>query len=684
MNDFEQLRQRVNRLQLELQDVGGQLAANQRPALGSPLTSFAPPETTTAPSAVNQIRNGEFGHSVDTWFDAAPSPTADEGKECAHWFSNNTPVAGQLLSFVNALTNPVNKTLKAYVDDGGVHSTYDPAYCDWDRDTGQARLQGSKSLDAPFPNNRVVVPNRRVIYVGALIALRNDQIRVPSDCRIYAGIWDNTVSAPRPDWVAGAPFAISGAVRGTPATTTERRYKVFAFTDRGYTYLSTELTIAAAPSDAAFATSDVFLTWRPIPGILEYHIYRHDITAAKFRKLVEIASGANNYVDNGSILPGQDDVGGYPTSTNTSPLAYVATRDNELGDLPIDELESWAALFLNVPIPSDYDVALTTAEQVLRLGMTKALDREVTDAVVNNGSTNLDSASAVFTALDTGRSVTITKGADVHATTITFVDVDSVTMATPWPHANAVDATLYITEGGDHGILIDAVHASYVSGAAFAPNADDLNRLTNGGQNPIAAPNHSSQGGSGGGGGFDPGDGGITGGGCVAVDCPVNVWIGNSLESLPWKAINHADVLFSGDLRPNTVVRKPKARTLNLQVVRVRATWLYDIEIPCSPRHPLITSRLDRIGRAVETLTGSDHVMISIDGKVSRKRIREIVITGRASDTGTFVLGPGHVYVAGRIFYRSRFHKFVASLLGLFRRKPPVVGVLSHNVKALP
>lgn len=678
MNDFEQLRQKVNRMQLEMQDLGGRIGAIQPPFIGSPLTGFVPPVGTTSPSAVNQVRNGEYGHSVDTWFDATPSPTLDEGKECAHWFSNDVPVAGQVLSFVNALTSSANKTLKAYGDFGGVHSTYDPAYCDWDRNTGQARLHGLKSLDAPFPTNRVVVPNRSVIYVGALIALRNEQIRVPSDCRIYAGIWDNTVSAPRPDWVAGAAFAITGSVRGTPATTTERRYKVFASTDRGYTYLSSELTIAAAPSDAGFATADVFLTWKSIPGILEYHIYRHDITAAKYRKLVEIASGANNYVDNGAILPGQNDVGGYPAATSTTPLAYVATLENELSGLPIDELESWATLFLNIPIPSDYDVGTTTAEQVLRLGLTKALDREVLDAVVNNGSTNLDSATAIFTALDTGRTVVITKGANTHTTTITFVDVDSVTLAVAWPHANAVGATLYIIGGGDHGILLDAIHVSYVSGAAFAPNGDDLNRLTNGGQNPIAAPNHSSQGGSGGDGGSEPGDGGIGRfEGCIAVDCPVNVWVGNSLESIAWKAITFGEALFSGDLRPNHVLRKPPARTLSLQLVRVRATWLYDIEIPCSPGHPLITSMFDRKGRAVETQKAGDPVMISIDGKVARKRIREIVDTGEAADVGTFTLAPGHVYAAGRIHYRSFIHRLLAGIL----RLNPVVGVLSHNVK---
>src|SRR6185503_11468227 len=115
-----------------------------------------------------------------TWFDAVASPTADEGKECAYWFSNDAPVVGQVLSFINALTSSVNKTLKAYINDGGVHSTYDPAYCDWDRALGQMRLQGTKSLDAPLPNNRVAVPNRAALYVGAVIALRNEQIRVPA------------------------------------------------------------------------------------------------------------------------------------------------------------------------------------------------------------------------------------------------------------------------------------------------------------------------------------------------------------------------------------------------------------------------------------------------------------------------------------------------------------------------
>lgn len=676
MNKQEQLRADVSRLQLQLNDIGAQLGANQTqpPTISSPDKSFQPIPVTTSPSAVNQIRNGEASHSNNTWYEAVAAPTADKGKECGIWFSNDAPVAGQVLDFTTGITNPTNKTLKAFVNDGGVHSTYNAAYCDWDRARGIIRLTGDKSLDQPLSSNRVVTPNRPVQYVGALIALLNSTIVIPSDCHVYAGIWDNTNSAPRPDWLQGSAFALSGSVRGTPAATTERRYKVLAFTDRGFTYLSTEVTLGSAPSDAAFATSDVFLSWRVVPGILRYAVYRQDITAAKYRLLrTDIIGGS--YVDNGSLV--DDDVGGYPSATDTLLKAYTATRDGDLGNVPVDG-SPWAVLSLNPAIPRDYDQGTTTAEQVLRLGLTKALDRRMIDAVSVAASTTVQSATGNFTALDTGRlatlyaadGVTVKHGPEA----ITFVDATHVTFATAVATSNT-GAVLYIVGGGDHGLLIDALHMSYVPGAAFAANPED-DRLTKGGQNPIAAPSSSSQGGAGGGGDIDPGGGGI---GCVTLDCPIGVMVGHRLESLSWRAILTGEFLFSGDLRPNQVFRKPTARTESLQLVRIRASWLYDIELPCSPKHRVITEPLDSRGRAVEDLRPGDRILSNIDSVVERRSIRKIVNTGQEANVGTFVLGSGHVYSAGRVHYRSWFHLWIARLL----RIHPVVGVLSHNEKPI-
>lgn len=674
MKSDVQLRQQVNRLQLELNDLTTRLGGNQiqPPSLDSPLPTLTPIPPITPPSAVNQVRNGEAGHSNDTWFNPPPgAPTSDAGKECAWWFSHDPAFTGQVLDLSISPANPNNHTLKAFIDDGGQHSTYNAQYCDWDRSEGVIRLTGDKTLDAPLPHNRLVVPNRPIDFLGCLIALRNSTIVVPSSLRIFAGLWDELLG----DWIAGAaPFVVNHVVRGTPAGTTERRYRILASTDRGFTYLSEEEVVANAPSDTSYSTADVFLSWQSIPGILEYKVYRHDVTAAKFRLLSEIGSGANSYVDNGSVL--NDDVGGYPEGTTNTPRAYVATQSQDLLDLPVDG-EPWASLFLNIPVPSDYNSSQTTGEQVLRIGMTMPLDRRMIDARVTNGSTNILSDSAVLTILDVGRAITVSDGVNTHSTTIAaLVDEENVTMAAAWPFADAVDATLYITAGGDHGLLIDAIHLSYVSGSAFAPNPDDGNRLQNGGQNPITAPTSSSQGSAGGGGGTGGGEGGIGDFGCITLDCPVNVLVGNAIENLLWGAVRAGEVLFSGDLRPNRVLRTVRKHTINLQLVRIRATWLYDIEVPCSPGHPILRNNLDSQGIAVQYLRREDTVLVSINGHVQRKRIREIIDTGEAAEVGAPSLYPGHIYSAGRVRWRG----WLRRLIGRFIR-PPVVGALAHNLK---
>jgi len=670
------LRQQVNRLQLELNDLSAQLGGNQiqPPTLDSPFPTLTPIAPVAPPSAVNQVRNGEAGHSNDTWFNPPPgAPTSDAGKECAWFFTHDPPFRGQILDFSISPANPNNHTLKAFINDGGVHSNYNAQYCDWDRAEGVIRLQGDKTLDAPLPNNRVVVPNRPIDFLGCLIALRDDRMVVPQPLRIFAGLWDEVLG----DWIAGAaPFVVNHIVRGTPSGTTERRYRILAHTDRGFNYLSEEEIVTDAPSNTGYSTSDVLLSWQSIPGILEYKVYRHDVVAGKFRLLSEIGSGANSYVDNGSVL--NDDVGGYPPSTTNTPRAYVATQSQDLLDLPVDG-EPWASLFLNIPVPSDYDSSTTAGEQVLRIGMTVPLDRRMTDAKVNNASTNLFSDSAVFTTLDVGRAIEVSDGVNTLPTTIAaLVDEENVTLSAPWGFPNAVDATTYIVGGGDHGLLIDAIHLSYVSGAAFAPNADDVNRLANGGQNPITAPTSSSQGSAGGGGSTGGGEGGITffdgSGGCVALDCPVNVLIGNGIESVIWQAVQVGETLFSGNLRPNRVLRKPVRKTLSLQLVRIKATWLYDIEVPCSPAHPLLTNFLDSQGRAVQYLRRGDSVLVSINGHVRRKTIRQIINTEIACEVGTFSLYPSHIYSAGRVRWRGCLRMLIGRL---FRR--PVVGALCHN-----
>lgn len=541
-----------------------------------PRTDFEPVEPAPQVAAVNQLRNGDLSHSVRTWNSGA---AGDQDLECAHFFTNDAPSTGQQLFETTAATSSTNQTLKS-----STHSTYNSAYCDWDRTNGIGRLEGTKTLDAPLPSN-TARPNTGLMCVGLRAARRNSSIALASSCRIYAGIWDNT--AGQRDWLkANSAFALTATPRGTPGASVERRYKVLLYTDRGYTYLSSEATVASAPADGSYSsTVDVYLTWRAIPGILEAHVYMFVPSTGTYR-LLEKTSGSS-YADNGTFQ--NVTVTAYPTATDDRAKAYVATETDALTDLAVDGVDSeWDTIFLNIPIPYNYNVGVTTDKQWLRIGLSVA------------------------------------------------------------------------PTGGDHGVLVDLVHVSYVPGATYAPHPEDLNRS----MQPAAAPNGSSQGGVGSGGGTDPGGGGVS---CVEVSTPIAIYEGERECTVPFIGVRQGAMVVSTELRANRVTKIRRASCPSLVYLRTEN----GVELLCSPSHRVITGRNDRNGRAVERLCKGDFVLTYLDGRVERSRVAEIRDTGQPGEVGTFSLEPAHVYVAGR--QRRRF----------FRRRARVAGVLAHNLKML-
>jgi hypothetical protein len=167
-------------------------------------------------------------------------------------------------------------------------------------------------------------PDTALECVSFIIALANSYIRVPSGYRLSAGIWDNT--AGQLDWLkASSAFALTGFVEGAPAATTERRYKILAHTDRGYTFLSTELTLVGAPTDPSFISNSVEVRshGRPIEGILTYKVYRYNVVAATYEYIGVNDNGTIGFIDNNPSE--RSVVGGYPAATDDRAKAYVAT-----------------------------------------------------------------------------------------------------------------------------------------------------------------------------------------------------------------------------------------------------------------------------------------------------------------------------------------------------------------------
>lgn len=653
-----------------------QLLANENRALpsldqgiggGATLpTLFTPVVPGVTPQAVNQLRNGDLGFSVWGWFETTlPVTNADEDEECAWFYSNTIPVNGQEIVLINNFTDPAtpNVTLKS-----PAHSDYDPNFCDWDPTDGVARLNGTYTIDAPWPSN--ITGPGKTVYIVFIAAKRNQYISLPSPFRIYCGVWDNT--AGQRDWIqAGAAFTLSGSTIGTPSSTTERRYKIHARTDRGYSFLSDELTLANSPADGAFEPDFVYnsLNWTRLPnnqGILSYDIYRYDVVANQYWLLEEATNGSQNYADQNTFLR---EVSGYPTATYDRGIAYVATTSGNLNNLAVDGVSAaWDTLIVPVQVPPNYNQGNTSAassNQILRIGQTRAADVYLTDVVTINGSPTITSAAAQFVVEMEGLSGTLTyNDTSVDVKLDTYVSATNFTLQSNVTF-DATDATLLIEGGGFHGVLIDLIHASFQSGATFSPNAEDLNRTLQ----PRAAPDGSSQGGTGigGSGNEGGGDGGIR---CLAEGIPVmtrgRYGVTRTLVENLFKNLPVESELFN---TPNYISTNNRYWCDNIWRVETDQ-WA----IECSPQHLLTTSQTDQRGVQVQLLKPGDFTLTETNGFIGREKLIICEATGRGGYVRQPSLYPRHVYIAGkakRSFWQKLFRKTV---LG---------GFLQHNVKPL-
>lgn len=404
----------------------------------------------------------------------------------------------------------MNQTLKTTA-----HTDYDPAYADWAVESGVARFGSTKSVDNLVPG-RIVLPSR-TYYVSFILARVNQYIVFPDTAYIYAGFWlNNGVDS---YWIQGdGTFAVTGSVNGSPSTTIDRKYRIFARTDRATSFLSTELDIPAAPTNAAFALgASVSLTWNRLSdvGIISYDVYRK--TGAVYELLQQVESGANTYLDNNVVERTES---GYPTATDDRSIALTTTRTdkspNGLNALFVNGRDvQWSTLSMPIRVPFDYDSSVGD-EQWLRIGFggltDEAADLRLSEATVT-GTTTITTTQGLLTADQVGLDVTLIDAFDNETsnTISAFTDTDHATLGTPVTNGTY---TIRIMGGaGPHAVLMDCVHASYANNATFANNENDFTPPRP--QFPRAAPNGSTQGGTGDGSG---GDGGFPTGGPIDLN----------------------------------------------------------------------------------------------------------------------------------------------------------------------
>lgn len=661
----------LNNQQLEQNFRATQLRVNENQGLPNDGTGIQgqavlPPRFTpivpgVTPQVANQLRNGDLGHSVFTWFETVLPYTDPENQECAWVFSNTIPVNGQALSFENSFTDPgnPNTTLKT-----PTHTDYDPALCDWDSTEGVARLTGTASLDLPWPSN--ITGPGKTEYIVFIAARRTPFISLPRPFRIGCGIWDNTME--QRDFIqSGTVFTLNGGTIGIPAATTEYRYKVHARTDRGYSFLSTELILANSPTAGAFVSNQVYnsLNWDLAnnAGILSYDVIRYDVAFGQYWLLEQVTNGARSYVDQNTMLR---QVAGYPTATYDHGIAYVATTSGNLTNLAVNGVsDKWSTLIVPIQLPVDYNqgnTSATDANQVLRIFQNQAADVLVT-AQFNSGSSTIKSNDGQFTVEMEGLMVTVTDGDSTQTVELdTYISEIEFTTLIPLTFT-AKTAQMLIIGGGFHGVLLDLIHASFQGGSTWSPNAQDDRILQ-----PIAAPDGSTQGGTGigGSGNESGGDGGIR---CLAEGYPVLTVsrAGRIVQSMVETLNQFFAVESETPTAPNYIHSNEQHWCANIWRVETER-W----EIKCSPSHPLITSQLDRRGVRVDLLKPGDLTLTEVNGRIGREALTVCEATGRGGYVRQISLYPRHNYIAGKAkltFWQK-----------LFRRKP-VGGFVQSNVK---
>lgn len=314
------------------------------------------------PTASQEVRNGDFGHSWNT-HEEATALTDDTAFECWKIFTHDAPfVTQELLQQAVYLGNLVAAS-NALPDVG--RSDTPAADPDWSRSNGYARLGSTKSIDFPLPENHAF-PGRR-IYLSVIMARADSDVVIPG--RFAAGIWDNTKTAR--DFLQATPFTINAGTVGVPAGTISRDYLIVGRTDFGRTVSSQLVTVANAPDDTSFISGQVYvhLSWTPIRGVINWDIYRD--TGGVFVLLAQ-ESTITDYFDQGSSLRVVD---GYPDTTATNQSAYAETRAGELDSMPVDGVSSeWVQYDLAIQVPPTWDATgVETGMIWLRLFFTEAL-----------------------------------------------------------------------------------------------------------------------------------------------------------------------------------------------------------------------------------------------------------------------------------------------------------------------
>lgn len=558
-------------------------------------------------------------------------------------------------------------------------NVYNPNYCRWDSENGEAQITGLSTLDQKLPTN-FIDASTPLTRVSMVAALANSFIEVPDNYQLGAGIWDNTVGQNK--FLEG-DVGFTATFVGTPDVPTgkTRKFRALLTSDRGFQILSSEVTVNSTPA-VLDADHYIVMGWGQQAGQLQVDIYEHYDPggAGDEYRLIGQVSASTSFIYQGGYIAVVPD---YPTPTGSTRSSTYLTSIGDLSSLAINGVSfQWSTVNFPIEIPNNYNKANTTGSQWLRIFQSVPLDLYIT-SVITDGSATItipDGAinSADFDAGGYGAgSSPYSTGApgetlyfglavqvyDSDDALLATTSIDTVTSNTSIDLADTVAAgslrKIRILGGGFHGLLVDKIHLGFQQNTSYAPNANDNRTLQ-----PVAAPTSSDQGGVGGGG---------TGGGivCVAGDTPIKMSYG------AWKQIKTC--------RPGYMWASPGLKPNILLDLIPGFGWVRGVTtangcyVEATDTERFVVDENNDNGTPLSHLREGDCVLTEIDGRVERSEIVEITGLLGKIEVYTPNLSDNRLFIGGRVRL-SWWQKLKYWLTG----RRPYGGFVLHNAKEPP
>lgn len=578
---------------------------------------------------------------------------------------SGTHTIEQILIATTSYVSATNNELKTIA-----HSTFNPNFSKWDSPNGQGDMTTTTSIDTPLPSNMIdaTVNLARVSLVAARLNL---YIEIPVADVFTAGIWDNTAGQRK--FITG-DIGFSASLVGATGTT-ERRFRAYYQSDRGFTLLSNEVTILNGVPDGSMDDLNyIQMSWLQQAGQLQVSIYEHyDPAGVNQYRLVATVSSATSFIYEGNYL---SVVAGYPAATDTARTATFSTQVADMSDLAINAVvPQWDTVNFPILVPNNYNKANTTNRQWLRLWHSIAANIFIPSAVTTNGTTSITIPSGIINTAAFASGGYGSGTSSLYANLLVDIyDEDDVLLANGLTLVSATSDTaivvshsivagvnrkLRIVGGGFHGILIDKVHLGFQQNTSYAPNANDVRTLQ-----PLSSPTNSDQGGVGIGG---SGGGIVT---CIAQGQLVKrgdgQWIPVERQGIWWA---------SGQPKPNMLLKLKQGFE---QVRRVRSRL--GVEVICTDTESFMIDNTDYRGTALHSLRVGDTIFVEIDDRIVKDSIESISAYLGQATVYTPTLSDSHLFIAGKLELKWWQNVWNRVFLG----REVKGGFVLHNQKSLP